>query len=84
MKRICIPIDMRNVTRIKSAGGGSGCGIGKNGDAEYTLTTLKSFVPGVFYMEYYEHHLQDGRVKGPLEVSPTLPAKSGRTVRSCS
>lgn len=22
MKRICIPIDMRNVTRIKSAGGG--------------------------------------------------------------
>ena len=51
MKRICIPIDMRNVTRIKSAGeGGSGCGIGKDGDAEYTLTTLKSFVPGVFYM----------------------------------
>ena len=47
MKRICIPIDMRNVTRIKSAGG-SGCGIGKDGDAEYTLTTLKSFVPGVF------------------------------------
>ena len=29
-------------------------------------------------MECYEHHLQDGRVKGSLEVSPTLPAKSGQ------
>ena len=77
MKRICIPIDMRAATIIKSAEGNN-CGIGEDGDAEYTLTTLKSFVPGVFYMECYEHHLQDGRVKGPLEVSPTLPAKSGQ------
>ena len=72
MKRICIPIDMRNVTRIKSAGGGSGCGIGKDGDAEYTLTTLKSFVPGVFYMECYEQHMQDSRIRGPLEKIPSL------------
>ena len=27
MKRICIPIDMRAATRIKSAGGGGGGGV---------------------------------------------------------
>ena len=59
-------------------GGGNNCGIGEDGDAQYTLTTSKSFIPGVFYMECYEQHLLDGRVKGPLEVSPTLPAKSGQ------
>ena len=48
MKRICIPIDMRAATRIKSAGGGNNCGIGKDGDAQYTLTCYKSFIPGVF------------------------------------
>ena len=76
MKRICIPIDMRNVTRIKSAGG-SGCGIGKDGDAEYTLTTLKSFVPGVFYMECYENHPNDSRVNGPYQICPTLSKRMG-------
>ena len=77
MKRICIPIDLRNATRIKSAAGGDNCGIGKDGDAEYTLTTSKSFVPGVFYMECYEHHLLDGRVKGPLKTIPTLTSSGG-------
>ena len=77
MKRICIPIDMRNVTRIKSAGESSGCGIGKDGDAEYTLTTLKSFVPGVFYMECYEQHMQDSRIRGPLEKIPSLSSSGG-------
>ena len=77
MKRICIPIDMRNVTRIKSAGEGSGCGIGKDGDAEYTLTTLKSFVPGVFYMECYENHPNDSRVNGPYQICPTLSKRMG-------
>ena len=60
MKRICIPINMRSATKIKSAGK-SDYGIGKDGDAEYTLTTLKSFVPGVLYMEFYENHPNDSR-----------------------
>lgn len=29
-------------------------------------------------MECYEQHILDGRVNGPLEVSPTIPAKSGQ------
>ena len=67
MKRICIPIDMRAATRIKSAGGGNNCGIVKDGDAQYTLTCYKSFIPGVFYMECYEQHMQDSRIRGPLK-----------------
>ena len=77
MKKICIPIDMRAATRIKSAGGGNNCGIGEDGDAQYTLTTLKSFVPGVFYMECYEQHMQDSRIRGPLEKIPSLSSSGG-------
>ena len=77
MKRICIPIDMRAATRIKSAGGGNNCGIGEDGDAQYTLTTLKSFVPGVFYMECYEQHMQDSRIRGPLKKIPSLSSSGG-------
>ena len=29
-------------------------------------------------MECYEQHILDGRVNGPLEVSPTILAKSGQ------
>ncbi len=77
MKRICIPINMRAATRIKSAGGGNNCGIGEDGDAEYTLTTLKSFVPGVFYMECYENHPNDSKVNGPYQICPTLSKRMG-------
>ena len=76
MKNICVPIDMRAATRIKSAEGNN-CGIGEDGDAEYTLTTLKSFVPGVFYMECYEQHMQDSRIRGPLEKIPSLSSSGG-------
>ena len=81
MKRICIPIDMRAATRIKSAGGGNNCGIGKDGDAQYTLTCYKSFIPGVFYMECYEQHIQDSRIRGPLKKNSFLIFFWRRTAR---
>lgn len=49
-----------------------GGGYGKEGDPIYTLTTIKDFIPGVLYMEFYENHPNDSRVNGPYEIYPTL------------
>lgn len=71
--------------RFGKPGGGKGILISDGfcptltGSILYVMTEVEDeFIPGVFYMECYEQHLLDGRVKGSLEVSPTLPAKSGQ------
>ena len=54
-----------------------GGGYGKEGDPIYTLTTIKDFIPGVLYMEFYENHPNDSRVNGPYEICPTLSGRMG-------
>ena len=76
MKNICVPIDMRRLTRDKSMSNAWG-GYGKEGDPIYTLTTIKDFIPGVLYMEFYENHPNDSRVNGPYEICPTLSGRMG-------
>mgnify|MGYP006793638527 FL=1 len=54
-----------------------GGGYGKEGDPIYTLTTIKDFILGVLYMEFYENHPNDSRVNGPYEICPTLSGRMG-------
>ena len=77
MKNICVPIDMRRLTRDKSMSNAWGGGYRKEGDPIYTLTTIKDFIPGVLYMEFYENHPNDSRVNGPYEICPTLSGRMG-------
>ena len=54
---------MRRLTRDKSMSNAWGWGYGKEGDPIYTLTTIKDFIPGVLYMEFYENHPNDSSSK---------------------